>query len=288
MYLGTEGVTSTAANYVANLAKEMMYQEMSFLDNVNFVEKKIGSLDNTSVHVVNNGYKEKDLEKIKTTLFHVEKMKTLIGWLREAMKEKERMIEHTKRLFTFEISKILGEDYEIKQPTCKRIDESDYIKTLPVDTQIRIHFLQSQTAILGKYVHENGALNKARRELINSINSPSSVKECVKVTVTHFSPSVETEKVDKVFFEIQKKYRETQKELNILLHSVKEEVRKENIRLQSEYDRERNKVSDWNAKRDEKCENWRRNEIDRISELKIVVPEELQDLFNEINNLGGE
>ena len=114
IFLGEHGVTSTSANYVANVAKEMIRSEQEALDNLDFVTTTISD-DIYQVkcgRVAKRGYNEESLMQIPEKLDRVAKMKSLIGWLREGIKAKDELINEVRKMGDHQIGQIL----QIQEP----------------------------------------------------------------------------------------------------------------------------------------------------------------------------
>lgn len=104
-----KGLTSTSANHVANLAKEMIGNIETSLSDMKFFLTSVSLIGGENPNVLNIGNSNDDVETIIDRLYQVAKAKSLIAWLREAIKTKDRMLKETKDLSL--------EDYaELKAP----------------------------------------------------------------------------------------------------------------------------------------------------------------------------
>lgn len=106
-------------------------------------------------------------------------------------------------------------------------------------------------------------------------------------------PTIEVEKVDNMFMSLQDTYRSYEKELNALKAELKEEVNKLSNTQEQEY---REKMAEFKAKYDKytselgelrsRFNSWKTSEMERISKLKIALPKNLLDIFEEIRRQG--
>ena len=310
IFLGEHGVTSTSANYVANVAKEMIRSEQEALDNLDFVTITVAD-DLYQVkcgRITKRGDNEETLIQMSEKLDRVAKMKSLIGWLREGIKAKEELINKVKMMGDHEIGYILQiqEPYHLTESQRKNDcwdeaggfkfyltkstpTEEEYMKQLPEAEQRKIQLLQTKAAVMGKFIHEKGAFGMARKQAFECERNPVTIEKGGMAKPTLFYNrhlEVSKEKIDEVYFSLQNAYREVQQELNALLFKAKELWRKECLRIEED-----NKVimQEYDiASRDylQAIRQWREARVAEISDYKIIIPQELRELFDEVNHIG--
>lgn len=285
IYFGSNGVTSTSANYVANIAKELIRKEQADLDNVDFVSTTICAAQQDTVHTTKIGDDETALFQLPQKLERIAKMKSLIGWLREGIKAKENMIRDVENM---EDSKVL-EKLGLKKVEIKGIldeyTEATFLKTLSEEEQRKIQLLSTKAAIYGKFIHEKGPFGKARQKVFECLHEPSHIEKTIGViTIAESTPSVDAEKIDAVYFDLQKQYREIQKELNSHIFKMKDEMHRVNIEIGAHNVEARKELRAAQKELDEAIKTYKKKECKRIGDLKIVIPQELRDIFDEVNN----
>jgi Skp family chaperone for outer membrane proteins len=152
----------------------------------------------------------------------------------------------------------------------------------------------------------------ARRDYLVKLSKPLEKEGSGRDTcVYQFEPSVPKEVLEETFEGLQKAYREASKELNKIRFELRE---KEAQRFQSEnaeyqkaladYNRISKEVDDWNSELRKKYleyrreinrktqeilaefEDWRSNERNRVSKLKIIIPKDLQETYEYLESLG--
>jgi t-SNARE complex subunit (syntaxin) len=106
-------------------------------------------------------------------------------------------------------------------------------------------------------------------------------------------PTVSVNSVDDLFMKLQNSYRSYEKELNQMKAELKETVN--NINRDS-YAKHQIKLEEYQAQlKDYKAIKeslrsefliWKTNESERISKLKITIPESLKDTFKMIQQIG--
>ncbi len=286
IYFGKEGVTSTSANYVANVAKELIRREQADLDALDFVTTSVCTMGSGDSQITKVGNTEEELNAVPQKLERIVKIKTLIGWIREGIKAKECLIAEVNGKYEGEVLKILGLE-ELTYPESKTYNEAEFIKTLPESEQKRIQFLNTEAAVIGKFIHEKGSFGKARQDLFDSAHKPKDIQRALGlVTIQSNEASVEVEKVDSVYFALQTRHREVQQELNSLIFKAKELMHRENHRLADEFEQKLKEYRENSKAISRAVNHWKEDERVRISNLKIVIPQELRSLFDEINRVG--
>lgn len=92
---GEEGValTSTSANHIANMAKEYIQGMETQLNNVSFLNVEVGLISANAHNVIQEGTSREVLSLIPSMLESIAQAKSLIAWLREAIKAKNDLID---------------------------------------------------------------------------------------------------------------------------------------------------------------------------------------------------
>lgn len=288
IFLGEEGLTSTSANHIANVAKEFYQTVESELEGVKLINKSVTTLTDSNVKVLSRGNDSEFIESIESKLQQIVEAKSLIAWLREAIKAKERLLEEVKSLRMSDFCKLQNIDFKhesIERPTY--MSEDEYLATLSIKDRNRLLELQTQCAVIGKYIHLDGKFNKARKDLKSKLQEPNYMVGSDKDAIIYsYTPSVLTKDVDDVFFKLQAKHRAYQAELNGLLHLMQEALDKDKFEKNAEYSR---KIQESNAKLESiqaQMREFQDLEIARISKMKIVIPNDLKDMFNFLNKIG--
>ena len=281
------GLTSTSANHIANLAKEMIRSLTSELDNMVFYATDVALIGNENVNRLINGVKAESVEAISDKLFRIAKAKSLIAWLREAIKAKEAMINEAENISLKDYAEIEG----IKLDECpvpeSKMTEEDYVATLDMKTRCRYYEIETFASTLGKEIHPGGSFAKAREELMKVIDRPHSVKGEGRDTLLYtYTPSVSSQVVDDVYFRLQKLFREAQAEVNTLKYECKKAVSEANIERNTKYIAQ---LEEW--KNNQKILEERKNEyikklVKELGELKIVIPQSLISIYEEVSRLG--
>lgn len=102
---------------------------------------------------------------------------------------------------------------------------------------LRMLDLETEVAVYGKFIHKNGPFNNARLELLNSEHNPIEKQGSgTQTTLTSYYPSVQRDKVDDMFFSLQKLHRSRQAELNGMNSNIDSMIEDSRLAKKAEYD----------------------------------------------------
>lgn len=281
-YFGESGLTSTSANYICNLAKESYEKLESKLNATSFLEEYITIIGARAETRVSLASKEL-LNTAPVMLKEIYNLKSLIAWLREAIKEKENLFKANKA-FVSEEHAILIANKPIRE---EYLTEQDVIESWSVKEQEEYLSLETKCAVIGKYIHPNGPLSRAKKDLSFRISHPI-VTECSgRDTIVRRYQAVTTEEeVDALFFSLQNKHRELQAQLNGIKHKIEVIIRED---MQSKDEEYRLELEAYHAKLAELREEDKRTRIERdkeIEALKIIIPNDLKATYDSLTKLG--
>ena len=289
-------MTSTEAQNICNIAKEAVTNEHERLSAVSFYDTEIASIISPEAFIKTK-ISPNDISWISESLDKIGRYNALNAWLKEAIKAKEEAIDEVD---TMDVTTLdFYEDY-IKpvEPTIgyNSFDEEQVMSEWSADKLNRYYTLNSEAAVIGKYIHDSGAIAKARKDLVNKMANPSTVSGQGRETIVFkYIPSVDTEVVEGIYMSLLAKHRKLNAELNSLKAEIKETINKKNIEASIAF---RDKHTEWEYKiseyyslvkqRDAKINEYKISEKERISKLKINVPSSLMDTYKEIKALISE
>ena len=287
VFFGEQGLTETSANHIANLAKETLKKDEAEIASISFVHKQVSLINDKSRADVSLGFDESECRAITDKLEHIMKVKSLIAWLREAIKEKKRLHDNVETKEYDDFLEEWEETHDDEEEIEDALTEQTYLETLSIAERCKIFSLQTEAAIIGKAIHEKGALSKAREEMLKVKRAPSEiVKSGVNNLIYFYEPSLSENVVDEVYFALQKKHRSIQAELNSYLHKQEEAIRQSQIehsqKLAAQTERKKN---DDELMRHTWSEQSKKRHRD-ISALKIIIPNQLRTIYEEIQNVG--
>lgn len=287
IFFGEQGLTTTSANYEANLAKETYQALEKELEFVKFYTTEVSLLGSPNKDTLRQGVDSSFLDNVEKKLFKIAQLKSLIAWLREAIKAKDRLIKEAQSLSTKEVCAIIGIDLPEEPSRYPRLNSDDVVASWNIKQRNRYYYLDTVCSVIGSYIHPSGRFSEERKALSQVLFERHTVSGSGRDTVLYTkTPTVSIEQVENTFFTLQNKYREFQAELNSLKHSIEvtlqEDDREKSLKEKDEYNSyvtEFNKVKD-NATIHQKAM------IAEAQALKIIIPDSLKDIYSKISQSG--
>jgi len=271
-FLDTKGLTTAEANYTANIIKELcerisneIKQLTLFKGTLNFQGKQT---EYNKVYKVEN-LEEKCLEEGN--------LYALSAWLREAIKAKEALLKQVEN-DNFDIS-LLNEVNYGKATNLLTEDEVKY--SLPINELAEYLAYEAKAAHIGKKVHPNGIFE----QWFNMIkNTPKvQINEINKDYIVEFDQVVDEKDLYQTYFTLQKEYREAEQKVNYykakvknLLNERNQEINQKNRALQDKISQDLEIQNSKNLALQAEINNLRGQKLKEVSELKIIIPNELQ------------
>lgn len=286
---GEEGValTSTSANHIANLAKEYIQSVETLLNNICFFNIEVALVGSNGANIIQTGGTSEVLNNLQSLLGGVAQAKSLIAWLREGIKAKENLMKDLQNIGLEDWCKENGLTYPEAPKRGHVLTEVEYYASLPIKERNRYYQLETEAAVLGKYIHPDGHLSDARKELKDKLQHPHEVDGKGRDALIYtYTPTVNVAEVDNVFFELQKKHREVQAQLNAMKYNCEQAINESTSKVNTEY-----MIASQKYQAELKdilgaFKTWNDEKSQEYSKLKIVVPNSLLGIYNTINSLG--
>lgn len=282
-----KGLTSTSANHVANMAKEMIRTLEARLAAMVFYSTEVSLIGSGSVNVLRNGADADDVKNVSAMMHRVAEAKSLIAWLREAIKAKDRLMRRTEDLSLEEFAKLEG----IKIPEVpvmeSALTEDEYYGSLSLEERNRYYELETLAAVIGEEIHPGGHFAEARASLTERFSKPHDVKGDGRDTLIYtFIPSVSETIVEDTYFSLQKQYREAQARLNSIKYDCRKAVMESEVRVKTEY---AEAIKRYNAERqllEAELAKDIRKRVKEIADYRIVIPASLKNIYDDVSRLG--
>ena len=288
IFFGTKGITSTSANHIANIAKEVMEESRALLENITFVNCNVGLISSDVSRLTEKGYDTDELGNIVLSINKVAECNALIAYLREAIKAKEGELEYIEGISTSKFLKIKG--IEIVDPRSSHsldfMTEDDAIALLSQQERIRYLILEATAAAIGNRIHPGKSFAEARRKLELKRKEPIKlVGSGSDALVYTYSPSADVDEVNETFMQLQSAHRTANKQLNSLKFKVKQIMDDHNLKAKREYAAQSEEYDRIIATYTKQAEAFIEEQKKELLELKIVIPSDFQKLFDELNEL---
>lgn len=287
-YFAEKGITSTSANHVANMAKEMAQQWTIQLESLSFINETMTLLESGNKVETQKGITLEELKKIPSIIEKIQSAHALIAWLREAIKEKETSIKllNSYTLEQYCIDNNLAIPEKPKEP--EYLTAETYMReNWSIGELNKMWQLEAEVSTLGKLIHPSGKLSDARKAFQKIKSSPNKVQGNGRDTIiTTYSSSINSEDIENLFFNLQKKHRALQAELNGIKHSVEETIRIINEQSQNEYVDALSAYNEAMIALRQKIIIYKKKVLKEISDKKIIIPNNLSSIFDEVSKLG--
>lgn len=288
-------LTSTEAQNICNVANEVIAGLTDSLNTVQFYNTTITSIV-SSDNAVNAGKGTTDTSWIQDAIIKIGQYNSLIAWLKEAIKNKEEALGELSSTRIQDWSEY--KDYPTPKSPSKKatVTKDDVIKNLDAIKLNKYFTLQSRAATIGKFIHETGSVSRAKVMLIKVIAEPNKISGAGRDTVVYrYTPSVEVAEVNGMFLSLMSEHRNLNAQLNNIKADAIEEANKQNIANEQEYQKARTAYSkeynDWLDKIEDLQSRFNQyiiTEKEKISKLKINVPDSLMETYKSIKALLAE
>ena len=289
VFFGENGLTSTSAQHVKDMAGHYVDDLKQKLSSITFVNSNINIIGGENSTLVNKGWNEEELNSVNEILERISQAQALQAWLGEAINAKQNRQTYVGH---YNIKDYCN-DYNIEYPTeptnVKYATEADWLKTLSIKELNRYLTLQTYCAVFGNFIHPKYGSNfhTARQLAIKVEKAPYEVTENGRDTVIYNKTlSVDIETIDNKYFELQAIHRDKQSEFNALRHQFEVYRDSKFTQDQTEYDK---KILEYKQRVTELSSQWqtKKDELEReCANLKIVIPDALKSIYDKVNRLG--
>jgi hypothetical protein len=281
IFFGEAGLTTTSANYTANIAKEMYRGLEQELQAIVFYTTTVKLLDSSEINLIREGVTT--VSDVKQKLQDIAQLKSLIAWLRESIKAKERLIK--------EAENTSYEDYGLEVPErperAEYITEDDVIGMWGIKQRNRYYYLDTLCATIGQYIHPDGTFAKEREQLQKILHEPHKVSGSGRDTLLYnYTSSVPTSEIEDTFMDLQQTYRGYQAELNSLKHQVQEAVQLDQATKNGQYSLELQNWQGQMAVIDAVLKEKRHQATVAAQNLKIIIPDSLKPIYEKVQKVG--
>lgn len=285
VFFGESGLTSTSANHVANLAKEFISSNENYLNSISFINCKVGLISSDKDQTYSLGVQ--NLNDIEVILAAIAKCKALIAWLREAIKAKNALISDINNFNISSYCQLKGLPNPERPQLPDYLTAEEYYDSLPIKERNEYYSLEAEAATLGQFIHPGGNLNQQRSLLSEKLMHPIKSEGEGRDTILYkYSPSISLEEVDSTFFKLQAKHREIQARLNGMKHLCEIAVQQDQLQKDNTYKAADNAYFTKMHELANEINIYKDEELTRIQNLKIVIPNSLESIYKKIQSLG--
>ena len=278
-YFGEVGLTSTSAQTYANRAKHQYELLEELLDKINFVEVKFGLIgtNESNFTIAQEANKNVNFNDINDTLKQIVRYKSFIAFLREAIKEKDRLAREVDTYSSPERATLCS------PIMATAITESEIIDNMTVKDRQTYLTLETKCAVYGKFIHPNRPFDNAIKWVEKAMGKPRAVDYNGRDTIiTTYTPTVDINKLNSIYDDLQREHRKAEASLNGIKHEIEKKIEADVYAKTDAYEKA---VEEYKIRLNEisisesKVKDARRKEIQN---LKIVIPNEFKDLYENL------
>lgn len=285
IFFGDNGLTSTSANFTANLAKEFIQNYEALLNNLTYYTTTVGLIGSSEKSLIKQG--DEFVSHVPGIINKMAKAKSLIAWLREAIKAKKELLYETEHFSVGDYCKMTGIDVPQYPTQGDVLTEDEYYSTLSLKERNRYYELETTAATIGKMIHPDGSFANARKKLAEVIQNPNKIEGDGRDTVIYsYKPTINLGDVDKVFFELQAQHREAQAQLNSIKYACEQAINESQAKAYSEHLEALSNYRNTMQVIEAELKKYKQEETERISKLKIIIPDSLKDIYETVSKLG--
>ena len=285
IFVSETGITETQANRIADFAK-LAYTELETeLNHISFLNESIETIHGTNKKALSYGLT--NIDAIPSKLERIGRLKSLCAWLREAIQAHQSLINESKKLRIEDYVKKFDKTLPTAPDCPIELTEADVLALFDIKKRNRYYELEAQAAAIGQYIHKNGTIDSARKTYQEKLSNPHCITGSGNDTIIYsYEPSLDKDSVETLFYGLQQKHRDIQKELNSLKSEIMSRIANDNIDKQKVYNETYEKYSKEYQAIFNDFILWRQSEQKRITALNIVIPNSLKVIYDEIANLG--
>ena len=283
IFFGEAGLTSTSANHLCNLSKEMYKALDTTLNKMVLYTTKVKLISSSDESLINEGWNDDKVQKIPEYLNFIANLKSLIAWCREAISAKERLIKEADH-YSYQDFDLEVPDAPVRQ---QPITQDDVIGSWNIKKRNRYYYLEALCATIGQAIHPDGSFSMERDQLNDVLSKPREVSGSGRDTVIYTrTPSCMPATVDEVFMKLQNTYRGYQAELNSMKHEVETTINNDAVAKNAKYAEE---ITIYNGKMEAinaEMVKLKKEAVIKAQNLKIVIPDSLKAVYDSVNSQG--
>lgn len=286
IFLAEVGLSSSNANHISNIAKEIAYELQSELSNVKLINCTLGLLSGSQVESISYETNKDIFNKIPYTLKKIGELNSLIAWLREGIKAKEDEIKNLPSNY-IEYCEFVGKEIPALEKRIETFSENDIIGEMSIKDRNRYYTLETMASVIGSYIHPDGYFSKIRKDLKTKLRNPvETIGEGHDMSIKRYCSIYSIEEVDGMFFELQQQHRDIQSELNGMKYSISSELKRRNLEIGEKNKQANLKYSHEVEAMEIERSLFVKSETARIESLKIIIPNDLKEIYDFVNKKG--
>ncbi len=285
-FFAEKGMTSTSANHLANIAKEVIRDKETELAAIRFYSESVELL-NSEKKLLKEGYNKP--ERIGQLIEEIAAMYSFSAWAREAIKRKDEMLNELEAMDNVKYCHRMGIELPTHPISYPEPTEQDVLDEMNIKERNEYYTLEAFAATYGKHIHPDGDIAQARLDLQRVAKSPSTVQGVGRDAMVYtYEPTVSVDKVDSTFFALQSQYRAFEARLNRIKAQIATTLKNKKLQAIAAFE---DTMKEYNRALEEITLERRRYVTEQravVANLKIAIPESLRATYDFLNSLGKE
>ena len=281
-FFAENGLTATSANHLSNIAKENYMAIERQMAKLEFYRTAVSLIGGSEETVVSCGTGPERFSQIRKWVEEVCACKSLIAYLREAIKAKDKLTMDLDDYGAEEIQELSEKEPEKED----RLTFEQVLDSWPIKERNRYLGLETRCAVIGKFIHPDGEYSEARKHFTDRMLSPKELHENGKDTLVYsYYPNIDGQEIDALFFELQAEHRKAQAELNGMRNEISRLIDEDWRRKSDAWSVEHEKWSESMIRLKERIMREKEDRSKEIENLRIVIPDSLKPIYGKIKAL---
>ena len=281
-FFAENGLTATSANHLSNIAKENYMAIERQMAKLEFYRTAVSLIGDSEEAVVSCGTGPERFSQIRKWVEEVCACKSLIAYLREAIKAKDKLTRDLDDYGAEEIQELS----EMEPEKEDRLTFEQVLDTWPIKERNRYLGLETRCAVIGKFIHPDGEYSEARKHFTDRMLSPKELHENGKDTLVYsYYPNIDGQEIDALFFELQAEHRKAQAELNGMRNEISRLIDEDWRRKSDAWSVEHEKWSESMIRLKERIMREKEDRSKEIENLRIVIPDSLKPIYGKTKAL---
>lgn len=281
-FFAENGLTATSANHLSNIAKENYMAIERQMAKLEFYRTAVSLIGDSEETVVSCGTGPERFSQIRKWVEEVCACKSLIAYLREAIKAKDKLTMDLDDYGAEEIQELSEKEPEKED----RLTFEQVLDSWPIKERNRYLGLETRCAVIGKFIHPDGEYSEARKHFTDRMLSPKELHENGKDTLVYsYYPNIDGQEIDALFFELQAEHRKAQADLNGMRNEISRLIDEDWRRKSDAWSVEHEKWSESMIRLKERIMREKEDRSKEIENLRIVIPDSLKPIYGKIKAL---
>lgn len=280
-FFSEDGITSTSANHLCNVARESIASAKYKLAQLSFVETSVNILGNNGPDSIVTKATP-DIAIIEKCIDIISKANSFIAYMQEAIKAKDKLYTVLNDIDIKTYCKELGQSIPELPSIGEKKTYENFFNELSIKDKAHYYKVEAEASTIGKIIHPDGALHEARNQMFDAEFKPGIIKDD---KIYHRKIVVDQKDVEEIFFNLQSRHRALEAELNAIKNSITTKVNEFNALVDSKYSADyKEYLLKFTPLQNEFVE-WKNTEIKKNAKLKIAIPNSLKESYEYLSTL---